>query len=194
MYVHVYSEPLKKSWKNYGFKVHKKAAKLIKLFENQMGYFLLKLYFSIQKKSFKPIKLIPCIMQKVNGGSTINFLSQHYLDHSFWNFFINIFYAASQICEYHMNVCLKNSKDMGKLKKHIHEWVSQTINIGQYKKLSFLASWIYNLHFCHKFSERGCLAIICYQFPKFPISYSSFFESSKEIFMNESHKPKNIGQ
>ena len=31
IYVHVYSEPPKKSWKNYGFKVHKKAAKVIKL-------------------------------------------------------------------------------------------------------------------------------------------------------------------
>ena len=54
MYVHVYSEPPKKSWKNYGFKVHKKAAKVIKLFENQMGYFFLKLYFSIKKKVLNP--------------------------------------------------------------------------------------------------------------------------------------------
>ena len=115
-------------------------------------------------------------------------------------FILKLLYKHFLLCipnmwiSYEMNVCLKNSKDMGKFNEHIHEWVSQTINIRQYKKLSFLASWIYNLHFCHKFSERGCLAIICYQFEpidmKVPISYSSFFESSKEIFMNESQKPQ----
>ena len=45
-------------------------------------------------------------------------------------FILKLLYKHFLLCipnmwiSYEMNICLKNSKDMGKLNEHIHEWVS----------------------------------------------------------------------